>query len=243
MSTKPSCKTIQESLDLFREEQKSNQSQILKDLLEIKDTVIKHLLKENERLKERVKVLEDNTEEYQCNLIDVESQSQQLEQYTRRNNLEISGIPNTVSDKDLESKCISILNSVDIKASSDEIEACHRLPARNNQPKTTIIKFTNRKIVESACSKEKRIKLKNCNKIELGLPENTELYFNENLSPFYKHLSWMCRELKRKNYISGSWFRDGKLFFKYDEDSRPIRVLHQQDLYDEFPDVSFEQDY
>ena len=67
-----------------------------------------------------------------------------------------------------------------------------------NKPKTVIEKFTNRKFLEAACSKNNHAKLKSCNKIELGFAENTELFFNENLSMYLQYLFWMCRILKRK---------------------------------------------
>ena len=187
MSTKPSMKSIQESTDSFRDDYKNTVAQLQQDLLAIKDTVIKNLLDENKGLQERVKLLEENNDEHQDHFIDIEKQSQALEQYTRRNNLEISGIPNNISDEALETKCIEILEAVDISVDNSEIEACHRLPTnrRNkNKPKTVIVKFTNRKFVEAACSENNRERLKSCNKIELGFAENTELFFNENLYIF-----------------------------------------------------------
>ena len=173
MSTKPSMKSIQESIDSFRDDFKNTLAQLQQDLLAIKDTVIKNLLDEKKRLKERVKLLEENYDEHQDYIIDIEKQSQALEQYTRRNNLEISGIPNNISDEDLETKCIEILEAVDISVDNSKIEVCHRLPMnqRNkNKPKTVIVKFTDRKFVEAACSKNNREKLKSYNKIELGFP-------------------------------------------------------------------------
>ena len=61
-------------------------------------------------------------------------------------------------------KCIEILEAVDISVDNSEIEACHRLPTnqRNNKPKTVIVKCTNHKFVEAACSKNNREKLKSC---------------------------------------------------------------------------------
>ena len=126
--------------------------------------------------KERIKSLEENYDEHQDYIIDIEKQSQALEQYTHRNSLEISGIPNNISDEALEMKCIEILEAVDISVDNFKTEACHRLPTnwRNkNKPKTVIVKFTNHKFVEAACSKNNCEKLKSCNKIELGFAENT----------------------------------------------------------------------
>ena len=243
MSTKPSMKSIQESSDSFRDDYKNTVAQLQQDLLAIKDTVIKNLLDENKRLKERVKSLKENYDEHQDHIIDIEKQSQALEQYTRHNNLEICGIPNNISDEALETKCIEILEAVDISVDNSEIEACHRLPTnrRNkNKPKTVIVKFTNRKFVEAACSKNNREKLKSCNKIELGFAENTELFFNENLSTFFQHLSWMCRVMKRKKLITGSWFCGGKLYYKVSDTSKPVKVMHSSELIYDFPNVVFE---
>ena len=228
MSTKPSMKSIQESIDSFRDDYKNTVAQLQQDLLAIKDTIIKNLLDENKCLKERVKSLEENNDEQQDHIIDIEKQSQALEQYTCRNNLEISEIPNNIPDEVLETKCIQILEAVDISVDNSKIEACHRLPMnrRNkNKSKTVIVKFINRKFVEAACSKNNHEKLRSCNKIELGFAENTELFFNENLSTYFQHLSWICRVLKRKKLITCSWFLRGKLYYKVSNTSKPVKVM------------------
>ena len=93
MPAKPSMKSIQESLDSFRDDYKNTVAQLLQDILVIKDTIMKDLLDENKCLKERVKLLEENNDKHQDHITDIEKQSQVLEQYTRHNNLEISGIP------------------------------------------------------------------------------------------------------------------------------------------------------
>ena len=138
MSTKPSMKSVQESIDSFWDDYKNTVAQLQQDLLTIKDTSIKNLLDENKGLKERVKSLEENYDEHQDHIIDIEKHSQALEQYTLRNNLEISGIPNNISDEALETKCIEILEAVDNSVDNSKIEACHTLPMnqRNkNKPK------------------------------------------------------------------------------------------------------------
>ena len=112
--------------------------------------------------KERIKSLEENYDEHQDYIIDIEKQSQTLEQYTHCNSLEISGIPNNISDEALEMKFIEIVEAVNISVNNSEIEACHRPPtnrSNKNKPKTVIVKFTNHKFVEDACSKNNREKL------------------------------------------------------------------------------------
>ena len=145
MSSKPSMKSIQESIDSFQDNYKNTVAQLQQDLLAIKDTIIKNLLDENKHLKERIKPLEENNDDHQDHIIDIEKQSQALKQYTPRNNLEISEIPNNIFDESLKTKCIEILEAVDISVDNSEIEACHRVPMNwknKNKPKTVIVKFT-----------------------------------------------------------------------------------------------------
>ena len=69
----------------------------LKDgIISLKDTDIKRLQEENERLRVKCQQLENR-------VALIESYNDALEQYGRRNNLVISGIPDSVQDSDLKS--------------------------------------------------------------------------------------------------------------------------------------------
>ena len=72
-------------------------------LLNLKDVIIKNLQIENERLRKKVNVLENNVST-------IESEHNSLEQYGRRNNIEITGIPDNVPNQILEEKIVDILN-------------------------------------------------------------------------------------------------------------------------------------
>ena len=72
-------------------------------LLNLKDVIIKNLQIENERLRKKVNVLENNVST-------IESEHNSLEQYGRQNNIEITGIPDNVPNQILEGKIVDILN-------------------------------------------------------------------------------------------------------------------------------------
>ena len=55
------------------------------ELLNLKDVIIKNLQVENERLRKKINVLENK-------ILTIESEHNSLEQYGRRNNIEITGI-------------------------------------------------------------------------------------------------------------------------------------------------------
>ena len=58
-------------------------------------------------------------------VISLEENSNSLEQYGRRNNLEITGIPDDVFDQNLEEKVIEILDKIDVNVYRKDMEACH----------------------------------------------------------------------------------------------------------------------
>ena len=66
------------------------------------------------------------------------------EQYSRRNNMEISRIPNSIRDEDLENTVISICKDFGVEIDPKNIESCHRIPFSRNsrvQDKRMIVKF------------------------------------------------------------------------------------------------------
>ena len=101
-------------------------------VMSIKDSIIDALKEENFRLQQKVQHLENK-------LSDIEIAENKLEQYTRRNNIEIQGIPSTVHDNLLEDKVIDIFSQLNITISKSDIEDCHRLGKAN--PKNTIVRF------------------------------------------------------------------------------------------------------
>ena len=90
------------------------------ELLNLQNVIIKNLQVENERLRKKVNVLENK-------ILTLESEHNSLEQYGRRNNIEITGIPDSVPDQNLEEKVVDILNEISVNVSSKDIEACHRV--------------------------------------------------------------------------------------------------------------------
>ena len=57
------------------------------------------------------------------------------EQYSRRECLEISGIPAEVGDKDIEKIVLEVLDAIGAPVNTDLVEYCHRIPSKGS-PKT-----------------------------------------------------------------------------------------------------------
>ena len=76
-----------------------------KEMLNLKDVIIKGLQVENQRLHNKINNLEKKV---------ILLKENSLEQYGRRNNLEINGIPDDVDGQNLEEKVIEILDKTEV---------------------------------------------------------------------------------------------------------------------------------
>ena len=57
----------------------------------------------------------------------MEIQNNNVDKYSCRNNVEISGFAQSVNDSQLDEKVVDILKAINVNITWNEIEACHRL--------------------------------------------------------------------------------------------------------------------
>ena len=164
-----------------------------KVILNLKDVIIKNLQLENQRLQTRVNNLENK-------VISPEISGNHLEQYGRRNNLEITGISDDFSDQNLKSKVVEVLNEIHVDVSRSDIEACHRIGRSKNSSKKTIVRFINGKYAKKVLLNRKIFR-KNVT--------YNNIFINENLTKTNNLIAYNCRKLKCNGMIDKSYSREG----------------------------------
>jgi len=166
----------------------------------------------------------------------LERRCNQLDQYSRRESLEIRGIPKGVTHDELLPiiQPLMLLLQVDV---SDErsIQAHHRLSKRNDD---VIVKFTHREDRNRAF--KNRCSLKDLDTEALKLPAGTEIFINENLTVVNKRLVGIANMLKRRRKLFSFWTMNGNLRIKIDElDNGFISIGHMNDFFHFFPNIDF----
>ena len=92
--------------------------------------------------------LDKTVKELKVEIQENEKKIHELQTYTRRENIEIVGIPESVKQKDLESTVINILKEIGVKVSSYNKASCHRLKlSKGKKCRNVIVRFINRKNV------------------------------------------------------------------------------------------------
>ena len=174
-------------------------------------------------------------------LVAFESSANNLEQYGRRN-IVISGIPDSVDVNHLEESVTEILSDIDVKVTSNDIEACHRIGKKINRINSTktIIQFVNRKHAKKALFNKK--KLSQNHKNYSFNTNNNPLFISQNLTRMNESLASQGRKLKRNNLVNACFRRDGIVTIKISDLSKAIKVYHMNDLLDLFPDFDFDDD-
>ena len=98
-------------------------------------------------------------------MVVLERQCWENSQYSRRECLEITGVPDSISNYDLEETNIKIFDKLDVAIGPSNIYDCHWL--KSNGPKKLIIKFTRFK--DANIIRKNKNKLKGMNLCSIGI--------------------------------------------------------------------------
>ena len=192
-------------------------------VINLKDVIIRGLLEENAKLRNRVEVLENKFNH--------------LKQYGRCNNIEVPGIPDSVGDNELECSVIKFMKAVDIEVDDHDIEACHRIGKSKRDSKKTIVHFCNRKFSIRALYNKK--KLASVSTSAVGRGNSTKLFISENLADYHNKLAFNCRELKRASSIHSTFTRDGIVHIMKSDRGKSKKITHLSRLVELFPNFYF----
>ena len=184
----------------------------------------------NKKLLKRLKKLEQRCDETDERMYQNEIDINKLNQYSRRENIEIVGIPNNIRQENLENYVINIIKELGVECSSYDIAACHRLNSKDSDGnKNTIVRFLCRKKVNAILSNKKKL-----SNIDIKARfQNRNLYIMENLSPMNRKTLDSCNYLKKKKLIASCWSFNGQINIKYtnDEDEKPTKLNHFEDIF------------
>ena len=164
-------------------------------------------------------------------LVDMERQCWANAQYSRRECLEVVGIPQSVKDDELENVVIQVANKVGVTICERDMQAVHRIGKEGR----TIVKFSNRKDCQ-ALLKVKR----DLNKLtmkDFGYEENNKVFINESLCPYYRVLWAKCKRLHHLEKIFNFYVSNGSIKIKIHENDKGISITHTADFEKHFPRI------
>ena len=223
-----------DSLDKLRKQDLIPIVLTLQSKLEDKDnTVLEEVRNESvSQLRSELGVTKNVNNLLLTRLTTLERQCWANAQYSRRECLDIVGIPREVSGEVLEEKVLNIFGKLGCDISPDRIEACHRVGRTND---TVIVKFSRRKDCQHVWSVKKD--LKKLTIADFKLPGNNKLFTNRSLCPYYKMLWSKSKKLHSLGKIHSFFISGDTIKIRVNENSSPLSKTHVDNFGKHFPDV------
>lgn len=182
---------------------------------------VKFLKKENAALKQEIK-------QVQSQLIESKNNINNLEQYGRRDCLEIKGI----AQNELENTddiVVAVAKQTGVTITRDDINISHRLgknleSSDKKHPKI-IVKFISRKIRDSIYSNRAKLFKSNQSKSSIN-----QIYINESLTKENRKLFYWCLQYKKNEGFKYLWTKNGVILLKKNDTGTTIVINKQEDL-------------
>lgn len=186
----------------------------LNDRIDAMETNVKELQKKNITLENHNKALS-------ARVATLEKGVDQAEQYSRRNNLRITGY-NEAENENTDGIVMQMASDIGVDLHLSEIDRSHRVgkpDAERTRPREIIVKFT------SYRARQKLFKMRT----ELKNKGYNGVFLNEDLTRFRSKLLFEARKVVKADRAKGAWSSDGNILIK-DYDDVVHRLTDANDL-------------
>ncbi|XP_046686677.1 uncharacterized protein LOC124372341 [Homalodisca vitripennis] len=192
-------------------------------------------LMENVR-KELKKTQEDNLKlqkenlELRNNVSNLEVRVRNLEQYSRKQNIEIDGVPES-NNEDVYAIIHDVGRAIGVELKRERVVAAHRIPSFNKKRTPPIIvRFSTFEEKDVWISSFRNVRPLTANKINPRFNLQNKVFINEHLSPENKQLLSRTKEAAKTKGYKYVWTRDGKIFVRRGEGEKCKKVDTFADL-------------
>lgn len=166
-------------------------------------------------------------------VIELQERLRNLEQYSRKNNVEISGIPKSANE-DVRAIVGDIGRALGLEVQPSQIAAAHRIPSFNKtRTPSLVVQFAERTTKEAFIARYKESRARSAHltadKVNKIFPHD-RAYVNDHLSPenkiFFAKLKAKCKDLG----YAFVWSRDGKFFAKQSAGDKTFKVSTYEEM-------------
>ena len=188
------------------------------------------LQEENKALKEEHASLKAQVLSSANDLKSVQKSLNDLEQYTRRDSVEIRGIPlpEESQEEDTNEIVLQLSQKMGIPLERKDISVSHRIRSRSSVDPAIIVKFVRREVRERLYRARKR--LKSITTADFGFSVEKKIFINESLTPKNKELFKDCLRFKKDKSYKFLWTNAGKIFLRRNTDSPVILINSSVDI-------------
>ena len=219
------------ALKMELEEVKKSQDFISTSYEKLKNRC-EQLVETNQNQEEQIRKLKAQANELEsCN---EKEKVDFLDQYGRRLNLEIIGVP-FKKGENTNQIVMEVAKLLDITITDDQISTSHRLQPRikrdNTMPTVSppiIVRFVSRDVGNNVYFNRKLIRtadLKN-----FSVAGTSSIFIKKNLTQSRKKLFWRAKQIAKCNVFKYYWTTNGNVFVRKSSETTPLLIKSEDDL-------------
>ncbi|XP_075534936.1 uncharacterized protein LOC142570436 [Dermacentor variabilis] len=187
---------------------------------------MQNLRQELTAVKKRSEDNEGECQRLRKSLGDLKKDLVELKQYSRRNNIELKGVPET-ENENLNDTVQKVAKCLKLDLSASDIDIAHRVPVKGSGLPNIIMKFNSR------CARDKFFKAAKKNRLNtkmIGFEDNDPIFVNDHLCPENKILLGKTIHLKKEKGWKFAWVSNGKILARKADNSKVVHVTCEDDL-------------
>lgn len=184
------------------------------------DEILEEMKKQNQdikELRERVGRLENSGTQRVVEAL--KQEVNELQQYSRRQNLEVHGFP-CLPNENLWHKLKEVSDQLGVaELTENDVEALHRMPGKPDKVPPILVRFTSR-LTRDRWFQARAV-----------LKDNASgIWLMDNLTAQAKRLLWQAKTKAAERRYQFVWQKGGRIFVRKQPGDRPIRIDNDNDL-------------
>ncbi|XP_031568584.1 uncharacterized protein LOC116303223 [Actinia tenebrosa] len=227
---KDKCTTLENSQDFI--------SKQFEEITEAWSETKKQSAQKIKPMEVNIQNLKDKVDKANTDLYNLHSELDDVQQYLRRDCIEIVGIPKLEDDDPVE-LVKELCSSIDVELDEDDISTVHRLPDTRSVKDRMIAKFVRRSKKEEVYNNRQKLHGKTAKSLPSVKADNnnnnskSRIFINESLTINRKKLFSKVYDFKKKNRYKHLWTMNGKIYLKKD-DSGPTYLFTTLEAFEDF---------
>lgn len=202
----------------------------LSDAVDKNNALMANIMSELKKTQEENCKLRQENLQLRNTVNSLEVRVRNVEQHSRRQNIEIDGVPETQGE-DVSTILRDVAKSIGLEMKPEKVVAAHRVPTFNKKRAPPIIvRFATYEARDVWIAAFKNVRPLTANKINPNFSSSHKVFINEHLSPENKQLLSKTKEVAKAKQYKYVWSREGKIFVRKVDGEKCKRVDSLCDL-------------
>lgn len=203
--------------------------QFLSDKVDESNTLIADIRKEYSEIKKENEIIKIENRKLNEKVYVLEDKVRSMEQYSRRTNIEISGIPETKGEN-VFSLLKDVGSAVGVELQESQVSAVHRIPTfKKERPPSIVVQFQTKIQRDAWITCFRRKGTLTASEVHPSFSKN-RVFISEHLSPDNKIFLSQLKEKGRDAGFKYIWFREGRFFVRKNDGEKCHKISNLQDL-------------